>query len=248
MKRDDTVRAQKRRTNIILSLITLIIILVVVIGVEVFGIGLETKLTKTFAENIDENVPEAQTYKSKYKKADRSDEDAQEDTTRQKREYEKYVFVGDSRYKGMAKANATEDDIFISEVGQGYSYMMSQMSTIRAQVDGDSALIIGLGVNDLNNVESYINEINEMSETMDCQIYYMLVNPVDEYKEAENGYHIKNDDIDYFNQEMIDNLNEEIIIIDTNSYLNVVGYETQDGLHYTEETYEKIYKYIKSQL
>ena len=76
----------------------------------------------------------------------------------------------------------------------------------------------------------------------------MLVNPVDEEQETYSGYHIKNDDIDYFNQEIIDRLDENVIVIDTNSYLNAIGFETQDGLHYTEETYENIYNYTKSQL
>ena len=57
-----------------------------------------------------------------------------------------------------------------------------------------------------------------MSQTFDCQIYYMLVNPVYEEQETYSGYHIKNDDIDYFNQEIIDRLDENVIVIDTNSY------------------------------
>ena len=60
--------------------------------------------------------------------------------------------------------------------------------------------------------------------------------------------YLKNNNIRVLQSGITSNLNEEIIVIDTNSYLNAVGFETQDGLHYTQKTYEIIYKYIKSQL
>ena len=34
----------------------------------------------------------------------------------------------------------------------------------------------------------------------------------------------------------------------TNSYLKEIGFETQDGLHYVDSTYESIYNYIKSDI
>ncbi|WP_290848951.1 hypothetical protein [Eubacterium sp. LMAG:50] len=237
---------KNNRTSIVLGTIMIAIIAAIIICVEGAGFGLESKMIKSLADNIHENVPEAQTYKSKYRKANRHD--SENETTRTKREYGKYLFVGDSRYKGMEKANATDEDVFICEVGEGYDYLINQMNNIKYEIDDDTALIIGLGVNDLVNIDKYVDKINEMSQTFDCQIYYMLVNPVYEEQETYSGYHIKNDDIDYFNQEIIDRLDENVIVIDTNSYLNAIGFETQDGLHYTEETYENIYNYIKSQL
>ena len=237
---------KNNRTSIVLGTIMIAIIAAIIICVEGAGFGLESKMIKSLADNIHENVPEAQTYKSKYRKANRHD--SENETTRTKREYGKYLFVGDSRYKGMEKANATDEDVFICEVGEGYDYLINQMNNIKYEIDDNTALIIGLGVNDLVNIDKYVDKINEMSQTFDSQIYYMLVNPVDEEQETYSGYHIKNDDIDYFNQEIIDRLDENVIVIDTNSYLNAIGFETQDGLHYTEETYENIYNYIKSQL
>ena len=237
---------KNNRTSIVLGTIMIAIIAAIIICVEGAGFGLESKMIKSLADNIHENVPEAQTYKSKYRKANRHD--SENETTRTKREYGKYLFVGDSRYKGMEKANATDEDVFICEVGEGYDYLINQMNNIKYEIDDNTALIIGLGVNDLVNIDKYVDKINEMSQTFDCQIYYMLGKPVDEEQETYSGYHIKNDDIDYFNQEIIDRLDENVIVIDTNSYLNAIGFETQDGLHYTEETYENIYNYTKSQL
>lgn len=173
----------------------------------------------------------------------RSEESAEEPA-----DYEKYVFVGDSRYVGMS-VMAQESDVFISEKNMGYGYLVDQMDTIKRICDEKSALIIGLGVNDINySSDNYVAKLNEMASQMDCQIYYMLVNPVDETKEALYGYSVRNDKIDAFNEKMIRELDPRIRIIDTNSYLKSVGYLTVDGLHYATETYRTIYDYIKASL
>lgn len=165
-----------------------------------------------------------------------------------KGDYATYVFVGDSRYRGM-EFMAGEEDIFICENGRGYDFLMEQMSNIKSACDGNTALIIGLGVNDNTyNVDKYLDTLAEMADTMDCQIYYMLVNPVDEEKEEYNGYNVQNVNVDMFNERMKNELDERVGIIDTNTYLKEGGFETMDGLHYTEDTYRKIYYYIKSEI
>lgn len=176
--------------------------------------------------------------------------DDEESTYRElvKGDYATYVFVGDSRYRGM-QFLAEEEDVFICENGRGYDFLIEQMSYIVSECDGNTALIIGLGVNDNTyNVDKYLNTLSEMADTMDCQIYYMLVNPVDEEKEAYNGYHVKNENIEIFNERMRNELDERIGVIDTNTYLKESGFETMDGLHYTNDTYEKIYNFIKSEI
>ncbi|BBF43607.1 hypothetical protein lbkm_2295 [Lachnospiraceae bacterium KM106-2] len=165
-----------------------------------------------------------------------------------KNRFKKYVFVGDSRYVGMSE-NAEDKDVFISKANMGYSYLMEQMTEIRKECDSKTALIIGLGVNDIKySRKNYMNTINKMAKNMDCQIYYMLVNPVDEKKEKKKGYKIKNREIDDFNKKMQEGLSEKVTIIDTNTHLKDIGYETVDGLHYTENTYRDIYDYIKEQV
>lgn len=162
--------------------------------------------------------------------------------------FDKFVFVGDSRYRGMMFL-AQENDVFICENGRGYDFLLEQMSYIKSQCDENTALIIGLGVNDSHyNSDKYINTLSEMADTMDCQIYYMLINPVDEIKEEYNGYHVLNENINYFNDRMREELDERIGLIDTNSYLFSIGFETMDGLHYTNDTYEDIYHFIKNEI
>ena len=43
-------------------------------------------------------------------------------------------------------------------------------------------------------------------------------------------------------------LNDKVTIIDTNSYLLKDGFNATDGLHYDDETYKKIYEYIKENI
>ena len=83
------------------------------------------------------------------------DSDSENETTRTKREYGKYLFVGDSRYKGMEKANATDEDVFICEVGEGYDYLINQMNNIKYEIDDDTALIIGLGAVSYTHLDVY---------------------------------------------------------------------------------------------
>ncbi|MBE5959256.1 MAG: hypothetical protein E7254_10415 [Lachnospiraceae bacterium] len=163
--------------------------------------------------------------------------------------YDNFVFVGDSRYRGMDYLAAT-NDTFICESGRGYDYLLEQMYNIQVACSKpNTALIVGLGVNDKGgNADKYIQTLGEMANSLDCTIYYMLVNPVDEEMEAKYGYDVTNASLDAFNATLIDGLDRKIGIIDTNSYLWDNGFTTQDGIHYTNETYEVIYDYIKQSL
>lgn len=190
------------------------------------------------AEGTDADIKEVYIYDE--------DETAVRDVV--KGNFEKYVFVGDSRYRGM-EFMAGEEDVFICESGRGYDFLIEQMNYIVSECDKDTALIIGLGVNDNTyNVDKYLNTLSNMADTMDCQIYYMLVNPVEEAKEQYNGYNVLNENIEIFNNRMRNELDERIGIIDTNSYLKEEGFETMDGLHYTDDTYTRIYYFIKSSI
>lgn len=133
----------------------------------------------------------------------------------------------------------TDKDTFICEVGQGYNYFISNINSYN---NSNKTIIIGFGVNDLYNIEKYINYVNNLSSNIN--IYFLTVNPVDEQKEKQYGYTVTNKEIINFNEKLKENaINYEII--DTYKYLIESGYETTDGLHYNNETYEKIYEYIK---
>jgi len=152
------------------------------------------------------------------------------------------LFIGDSRFVGMEEAN-TNGYTFFCEVGKGYSWYIDNLDKIESLISDNTIIIFGLGVNDLSNIENYLKLKN--SEYFD-QIYYLSVNPVDEVKEAEYGYTVTNNSIDSFNSRVQEVFKDRYI--DTNSVLKESGFETKDGLHYTEETYTDIYEYIINNL
>ena len=158
----------------------------------------------------------------------------------------RYIFVGDSRYVGMEHL-ATDKDIFICEVGEGYNFLVQHLDEVKSNIlDENTVIIIGLGINDFRfSLDRYADTINTLADEVNCSVCYMLVNPVDEDIIQYNGYDIKNDEIDDFNENISQALDSSIQIIDTNSYLKNYGYGTEDGLHYDEETYYNIYEYIK---
>ncbi len=158
----------------------------------------------------------------------------------------KFIFVGDSRYVGMSMY-AEDEDVFIAKNGMAYSYLKEQIPTIKKRATRTSAVIIGLGVNDAKycDPQDYIDTVNKLAEDLPCTVCYMLVNPVDEEKERAHGYSVTNRHINTFNNALKKGLSDDVIIIDTNSYLKEEGFKTEDGLHYDNNTYKLIYDYIK---
>lgn len=160
-----------------------------------------------------------------------------------------YIFVGDSRYVAMSKFKS-ENDTFICENGVGRYFLSKHLGEIVNMSDSNTRIIIGLGVNDVGagseSTDEYLELLDQLDRSTDAEIYYMLVNPVDERLCSATGYSIKNSSIDAFNQRMTEGLHDtNIKILDTNSYLKEEGFNCSDGLHYKEDTSEKIYQFIK---
>lgn len=164
-------------------------------------------------------------------------------------ENEKYIFVGDSRFVQMSSC-AEADDTFIAENGVGYKFLSNHMDEIISMSDENTKIVIGLGVNDvLSGTKKYKELLLSLNSQTNAQVYYMLINPVDDELCASSGYSVTNEVIDDFNINMQgDLIGSGIKIIDVNSYLKVVGYSSRDGLHYTSDTSRVIYNYIKEQL
>lgn len=162
-----------------------------------------------------------------------------------KSNYDKFIFFGDSRFVGM-QIFASADDSFIANVGMGYDYLIQNLDNIENSYTDKSVIIVEFGINDLYNINKYIDKINELSEKYN--ICYLTIYPIDENKAKNNGYSITNYDIDNFNEELKNGLNENISIIDTNNYLKTIGYNTIDGIHYDDDTYKIIYDYIKNNI
>lgn len=160
---------------------------------------------------------------------------------------EGYLFVGDSRFVGMnnvCNIKKIDNYFVVAEVGKGYDWFVSEAqaqidSIISNNVDIEKwNMIIGLGVNDLNNKEKYVSLYKELSEKY--TLYIMSVNPIE--------YHswITNSQIEEFNLSI--NSIENTNYIDSYNYLIENGFSTSDGLHYDNNTYEKIFSFINDYL
>ncbi len=164
----------------------------------------------------------------------------EEEKDEETKEYKNYYFLGDSRSVGMSYIDTNKNHFYTAKVGEGYKYFLDNYKSVIEKSTKDDAIIINFGVNDLHNADKYIELINKMETETKSDIYFLTVNPVDEEKEAKNGYKIKNSDIDTFNKKLKENLNSNIKVIDSNSVLEKEGFDTVDGIHFTNNTYSKI--------
>ena len=82
----------------------------------------------------------------------------------------KYVYVGDSRTKGLKAAlekygRITGKETFICEIGEGYDFLMANMDNIRSVCDSSTVLIIGLGINDMKyRATQYESNISDLAK------------------------------------------------------------------------------------
>ena len=146
-------------------------------------------------------------------------------------DFSDFIFIGDSRTVGMGQHLDLDT---IAEVGVGYSFLMGHYDEI-LEIEGKN-IVFNLGVNDLANVDDYIEFFQRLPEDFcfDNNIYVVSVNP------TSGSYASMNGDIDYFNVQLSDSLPSTCKWIDTCSFLREAGFGTVDGLHYDAQTYELI--------
>lgn len=152
------------------------------------------------------------------------------------------TFVGDSRTVGMQMTNP--DSKYVCECGKAYQWLISEEVTKQIEENPSDIYVFNLGVNDFSNPTLYADYINAFQEEHPEQyVYYMSVNPIDDEKAGRYGYLARNAQVVAFN-EKLQALLPAAMWIDTYEYLAEQGYETQDGIHYTKQTYERIYEYV----
>ncbi len=162
--------------------------------------------------------------------------------------YNKVILIGDSRFYGQSNYKfENSKTTYIAKSGEGLKFLKNSNSKIKSYDSDSTAFVINLGVNDLYNVNNYISYINSLALSLKGDVYYLSVNPVDEVKESYNGYSVKNSTINDFNSKMKNDL-KNVTYLDSNSYLKSNGFDTVDGVHYTKDTYQKIYNFIASKV
>lgn len=157
------------------------------------------------------------------------------------------IFVGDSRTVGMESiANCEKNEFFVGKVGAGYEWFVNEAKNdieeiITKHTYNNWNIVLCLGINDLHNVKKYQDCYSALStnEWAEYDIHYLSVNPVDE----SICNNITNQEIIDFNSYFI---NEPLYI---DSYSEIINtYEAPDGIHYSYNTYTKLYNYIKNDI
>lgn len=153
---------------------------------------------------------------------------------------DKMVFIGDSRTVAMMNA-VNDDSIWCCKVSMGYNWMATEgVPAVDGYIDGNTAVIIWMGVNDPFNISNYIGYTNEKAAEWAARgatTYYVSVGPV-----TADPY-VTNAEIESFNAALQANLSG-VYYIDIYSYLMANGFSTVDGTHYPDSVSIAIYNYI----
>ena len=179
------------------------------------------------------------------------------------KKYDKVWFVGDSRAYGMKLtlgSSIPSNVNIIYKCGKGLNWFKKEgYSTLAKQVrnapsGSKKAVIINLGVNDLRNYAGYPEYMKKVSKKLSsygCDMYYMSINPIN--SAIIKNYHGKSrtekqvDNInDFIYSKLCSGANKYFTYIDSYNYLRKQGWisnERNDGLHYSNGTYCRIYDY-----
>ena len=154
------------------------------------------------------------------------------------------TFVGDSRTVSMGEA-VHDSCTYIGKEGEGYQWFFSDgVIQLRALLESDPTrtVVYNLGVNDPENVQVYIELYQNIArEFTDTPFYYLSVNPLSD----DSDFNTTNEMIQTFNQALKEAFPDRYI--DSYTYLTEQGFDTVDGLHYTEATSVRIHDFIVNQ-
>ena len=154
----------------------------------------------------------------------------------------KYLFSGDSRTVGIQWTVEKDhpETQFIAKAGIGYQWMKdTAWSQIKDSMDKnpDMKVVFLYGVNDMININYYLKKYKSLESEYDKdRIWYVSVNPI------KGKQLVTDDQIQEFNKQIKELAGDRYI--DTYTMLNNDGFGSPDGLHYDNDTNEKIYNYI----
>lgn len=151
------------------------------------------------------------------------------------------IFVGDSRTISMGEA-VSDGCTYLGEEGEGYHWFSSQgVQQLRTLLENNpkQTIVYNFGVNDPENINVYIDLYKTLeTEFTDTSFYYMSVNPLSD----DSDFNTTNEMVELFNKTLKNAFPDRYL--DLYTYLTENGYQTVDGLHYTEETSIKIHDYV----
>lgn len=151
------------------------------------------------------------------------------------------IFVGDSRTVSMGRA-LQDDCTYIGKDGEGYQWFSSNgvaELALALETDPTKPVIYNLGVNDTENADLYVALYKNLAtQYSDTPFFYLSVNPLSD----DSDFNTSNDMIQTFNQTIQQAFPDQYL--NCYDYLTEHGFETVDGLHYTEETSKVIHDFV----
>jgi hypothetical protein len=158
-----------------------------------------------------------------------------------------YVFIGHSRVAGMESCKQS-GDTFSDKVGANYNDLASLVSDAESAITKGAAVVVWMGVNDINNSSSYVKAYNEYGakwKEKGASCYVLSETQIDESKYDYST--MKNKDIQNFNSAIKSGVTA-MTYIDVYSQISSSFTTADDGLHYKSETYKKIYDFVKDKI
>ena len=153
------------------------------------------------------------------------------------------IFVGDSRTVGMQKSvnPYTDPCVFIGASGEGYAWFersgIHRLERTLARYP-DTPVVFNLGVNDTSSISQYIRSyVSLMEKYPDTDFWFLSVNPV-----TEDSLMVPDSDIVEFNHILKEAFPAQYL--DSYSWMKEDGFESVDGIHYSEETYLAIHDFV----
>lgn len=160
-----------------------------------------------------------------------------------------YIFLGDSRIYLMNQdcdIAAPKNFFAVCCPGIGYDWMIEtglpkikNIQSIHSEIK-NWVVISALGINDMQNVNKYISSYQKLAKSV--ELWIVSVNPTMGRTEAQYS----NVCIKAFNRRI--RKISGITYINSHDYLVKKGYDTKDGVHYTEASNWDIYSYILNSL
>ncbi len=155
------------------------------------------------------------------------------------------LIIGDSRCVQMRDITGGGGCSWICQKAKGYSWFESTAIPQADEIVGKGTkVVIAMGVNDVENVNSYAALINYKAAewaARGAKTYFVSVNPV-----WENPY-VTEDQVVAFNSAIAGQL-IGVRWIDTHSYLVKSGYNLTDGMHFDDETNLRVFQAIVGSL
>ena len=157
------------------------------------------------------------------------------------------TIVGDSRMEGLCRRSwyKEEHGTCIAEISKGYNWLNTTAikEVNKLSQDKKRFIVTNLGINDYHRIKEYVKRYEELAlnDWKDSIIVLLSVNPTKDNRSDLNPH------INSFNSELITLASkyDNITYCDSNSYLKQIGFQSNDGVHYTASTDKDIYDFMK---